>query len=71
LPPELPEQVILHDPEAAWHAWGLMEMTDWRFLPRAGGLLDQPEALLEDILTLASLNQMVERILENSAQPDT
>lgn len=61
----------MHDPEAAWQAWSLMEATDWRFLPRAGGLLDQPEALLEDILTLATLARAVERMLEDNARPDT
>lgn len=30
-----------------------MQATDWRFLPYAGGLLDQPEALMNDVLAIA------------------
>jgi hypothetical protein len=48
-----------------------MEATGWRFLPQAGGLLDQPEALLEDVLTLAALARTVERMLEQNSPQDT
>jgi len=50
---------LLGDLESAWKTFTLMEATGWRFLPQAGGLLDQDEALLLDVLTIASLNQRV------------
>jgi len=37
-----------------------MESTGWRFLPLAGGLLDQPGALMDDLMTLAWLYGMIE-----------
>jgi hypothetical protein len=58
---------VLNDPEKAWQVWSLIEATDWRFLPRAGGLLDQPEALLEDVLTIAALARKIERMLEQQS----
>jgi hypothetical protein len=30
-----------------------MEATDWKHLPYAGGLLDQPESLMDDIMVIA------------------
>ncbi len=32
-----------------------MEATDWKHLPSAGGLLDQDEVLMENIMRITSL----------------
>lgn len=40
------------DLEEAWQTWRLMKATDWRFLPYAGGLLDQPEMLLHNVFEI-------------------
>ena len=37
------------DAEASWRAWRLWQATG--ILPYAGGTLDQPEALMDDLLT--------------------
>jgi hypothetical protein len=40
-----------------------MEITNWRFLPYSGGLLDQPDWLLGDLLALnQTSNQLREQI---------
>lgn len=43
----------LHDPDLAWRAYTLLESIEWRALPVAGGLLEQPEALMDDIATIS------------------
>jgi hypothetical protein len=58
--------VALYDLEMAWRAWILMEATDWRFLPCAGGLLDQPETLIADLLTIAALSHRVKEATKNA-----
>jgi len=52
---------LLGDVETAWRGWTLQEATGWRFLPCPGGLLDQDEALLMDILAIAALNERWKR----------
>jgi hypothetical protein len=44
---------MLIDAALAWDTWVLMEATGWKHLPHAGGLLDQPEALMDDLMTIA------------------
>ena len=51
---------ILNDPDLAWRTWALMETTGWRFLPIEGGLLDQPETLIDDLMTMAWLYGLIE-----------
>jgi len=53
----------LHHPELSWRTWRLMEATDWRFLPYPGGLLDQPDWLMADLLTIGGLSQQVKNML--------
>lgn len=48
--------MALHDLNLAWKTWTRMEATGWKYLPVAGGLLDQPEALMEDLLAIAAMN---------------
>lgn len=43
-----------------------MESFDWRFLPAQGGLLDQPDWLLEDLATIAWRKSVVEDMLKEA-----
>jgi len=55
--------VYLHDLERAWRSWTLGEALGWQALPLAGGYLEQPEALMEDMLVIAAISRRVkERI---------
>jgi hypothetical protein len=47
--------------EQAWTAWVWLERVDWRCLPFAGGLLDQPSALMHDILKVARVAKWVRK----------
>lgn len=40
----------------------MMEATGWRFLPKAGGLLDQPE-WFNDVLTIEAIHQKMKKML--------
>ena len=42
------------DQDEAWQMYTWMEATQWRFLPRAGGLEDQDEILLDNIFAIAA-----------------
>ncbi len=48
------------DMEEAWTAYTLMESMKWQFLPYAGGLLDQPEALIRNILRIVNIVRAME-----------
>ena len=43
-----------------------MESFDWKFLPEPGGLLDQPEWLLDDLATIAWRKSVVEDMLKEA-----
>lgn len=58
---EDPDDWRLNDPDLAWRTWTLMQATGNRFLPCAGGLLDQPESLMDDLLTLSWLSGIIEK----------
>jgi hypothetical protein len=58
----LPDVVLCTDLETAWRTWTLEEATGWRFLPNAGGLLDQDESLLQDVLAIAALNERLKKL---------
>jgi len=49
-----------HEVVEVWNLWKMMEALDWRFLPSAGGMLDQPEALMEDLLTISWRRDVIE-----------
>ncbi len=57
--------VYLHDPELAWRAWTMIQATGWRFLPCPGGLLDQPESLMDDIMAIAISSQQIKSDMDN------
>ncbi|HEY4693021.1 MAG TPA: hypothetical protein VIH16_06255 [Bellilinea sp.] len=39
-----------------------MEATSWKHLPYAGGLLDQPEWLMDDLFTLAGEMEIMKKV---------
>jgi hypothetical protein len=43
-----------------------LESLDWKFLPEQGGILDQPEWLLEDLTTIAWYKGVVEEMLKEA-----
>lgn len=51
-PEELPSPVL--NREESWSIWMIVRAFDWKALPHAGGLLDQPDWLLNDLLNLES-----------------
>jgi len=42
----------------------MLERTGWQYLPFEGGLLDQPESLIEDVLTIAWRKEQVEKMMK-------
>jgi hypothetical protein len=53
-PPDNELTGTAEDMEFAWQTFTLMQATAWRFLPFSGGLLDQPQLLMDNLFTLAS-----------------
>lgn len=47
----------------------MMDNFNWRFLPQAGGLLDQDESLMRDILTVAWRKSVLEKMTQSIALP--
>ena len=45
--------------EAAWMLFPILKMLDWKFLPHAGGFLEQDEALMSQIAYLYNLEKVV------------
>jgi len=52
------------DPDQAYKVWSQMAATDWKHLPAGGGLLDQPEALWNDVLTIEFMNRRIQESKE-------
>lgn len=48
------EEWDLNEPELSWKVWVMLETMEWKHLPYAGGILDQPEWLMEDLYTLSA-----------------
>jgi len=49
---DLPDVFISNDLDLVWRLWVWAENTGWRHLPMAGGLLDQPESLMDDLMAV-------------------
>ena len=62
---ELPARLALHDEDAAWRVWSLLEATEWRWPPDV--LLRQDEALMEDISAIAWLNGVVRQVRQKAS----
>lgn len=62
----LPEFAEFYDLEGSWRTFVWMETTrdeygNWRHLPKAGGVLDQPEALMDDLQRWKDLAGRIEK----------
>ena len=57
------------DMDTAWAVWTLLESTGWRHLLVDGGLLDQPESLMEDVAVIAWLSGIVAPEIERQHKP--
>lgn len=54
------------DFEEAWKYFMLMEATDWKHLPKAGGLEEQDEVLMNNIFAITSFVRKIQKVnLEN------
>ena len=51
----------------SWKIWNLLESLDWRFLPDTGGILDQPEWLLDDLATISWRQHRVKDMMDAGA----
>lgn len=60
---ELPQVELKTDLESAWRAWTMLTVTGWEFLLTAGGVLDQPEALWDDVIQIEALHRWVKKAL--------
>jgi hypothetical protein len=69
---EDPEEVWdVSDPQLAWKVYRLSEGTEWHFLPEGGGLINQDEALMDDLVTIAWRKGILEERMKNAAVPYT
>jgi hypothetical protein len=53
------------DPGEAYQAWSLLTALDWRPKLADGGLLDQPEALQNDVLSIEFMWRRVKESLDD------
>jgi hypothetical protein len=56
--------VVLHDLERGWRTWTIGESIGWQALPFEGGFLDQPEALMDDVVTIAALSRRAKSMVK-------
>ncbi len=47
------------DVELAWRTWTLLDATEWKHLPHAGGLLDQDGPLMDDVMSIEFMSRRV------------
>lgn len=43
----------------------MIQATGWKFLPYPGGLLNQPESLMDDIMAISTVSQQAKTDLDN------
>jgi hypothetical protein len=63
LAPELPEELLTNDLELSWRIWQWLEITGWRWPPTV--LLDQPDWLMDDLLTISAMNGKVRKLYDS------
>jgi len=51
--------VFKGDPDEAYKVWAQMVATDWKHLLVSGGILDQPAALWDDMMTIEFMHRRV------------
>ena len=54
---------MLNKPEFSWSAWKILESFGWEKLPYEGGLLDQPDWLMDDLMTISWRKGVVKDML--------
>ena len=54
------------DPDLAYAVWSQMQATEWKHLPFAGGLLEQPEALWDGVMKIEFMNRRTKEAKENT-----
>ena len=57
--------VHLNDFGTSWMVWVRMEATGWKFLPYPGGLLEQPDWLMQDLFRIRAASERVKETLKN------
>jgi hypothetical protein len=50
----------------AWQMFTWLEACDWQHLPCEGGLLDQPEALMDDLATISHRKSQLKEMLKGT-----
>jgi len=61
----------LHTPERSWSVWRMMENSGWRHLPREGGILDQEDSLMEDLLIISWRKGIVKELMKRGPSVPT
>jgi hypothetical protein len=61
----LPDRIIYHsDPETAYNVFSILEAVEYRWT--INEVLEQPEALLNDVLMIAALHRKMRRLEDKS-----
>jgi hypothetical protein len=66
----LPEVTHFEDFDSAWRVFTTMEATraaGWQHLPFPGGVLDQPELLMDEVFQCASLARKIRKALSGDS----
>lgn len=58
------EDWYLYDLEASWKVWVLLQGLDWSHLPYEGGILEQPEVLMNDLVTISWRKSIIKEMLK-------
>lgn len=61
----------LHTPERSWTVWRMLENTGWKHLPGAGGLLDQEDALMADLLIISWRKGIMKELMKRGPEGPT
>lgn len=48
--------------------WSILEGIEWKHLPDPGGLLDQDQALMQDLSTIGHMSWLVEATLKSDGK---
>ncbi len=65
----LPDEISFHDLEIAYPVWLRWRALGKTHLPYGGGFLEQPEWLMDDLLTLDALYEQIRDLLEDNDRP--
>ena len=65
------DEWFLNRPELSWRIWCLVEAHGWEKLPFDGGLLDQPDWLMEDLATISWRKKIIEDMVKARGSTQT